>query len=71
MRPTRHRLGHPARHISLMAGIAFAAIVSVDVGSAFAQRYVVVNGYRLSAATIARLDYLACVTIPNGRYCKG
>ncbi len=58
----------PGIRISLMVGIVLAAIGNIDLSSAFAQRYVVVNGQVLAETTVERLERLGCVSIPSGRY---
>ena len=44
------------------------AIVFFLTGSAIAERYVVVNGQRLTLYQIQYLEQVACGPIPNGRY---
>ncbi|MCA9471582.1 MAG: hypothetical protein MRJ96_08345 [Nitrospirales bacterium] len=38
------------------------------LGVAYAERYVVVNGHRLSIPEIQNLERIRCGPIPNGRY---
>jgi hypothetical protein len=53
------------KHFVLGAGLVFALSV---VGVAYAERYVVVNGQRLSQGEIMRLEQWHCGPIPNGHY---
>lgn len=43
-------------------------LVVLFLGSAYAERYVVVNGQRLSIPEIQYVERLHCGPIPNGRY---
>ena len=47
--------------------VVAAAVVLIPL-SAFADRYVVVNGLRLSETQIEFLERIHCGPIPNGRY---
>lgn len=54
------------RYISAVAaGIAAAVLLA---GEAEAERFVVVNGARLSDLQITQLEEAGCTPIPNGRY---
>ena len=50
----------------------FAACIFVllftGLGIAYAERFVVVNGYRLSIPDIQNLERIRCGPVPNGRY---
>jgi len=46
----------------------FAATVLLAATPAWAQRYIVVNGERMSEAQIQGLERLRCAPIPNGFY---
>ena len=48
----------------LPSAIAWSLLAS----PALAERFVVVNGQRLSEPQIERLEVLRCLPIPNGRY---
>jgi hypothetical protein len=48
-------------------GAALALALSM-VGAAYAERYVVVNGQRLSQGEIMHLEQWHCGPIPNGHY---
>jgi hypothetical protein len=54
-----------AQLFSLVAAMAFSLGVPETV---YAERYVVVNGQRLSEANIMMLERWHCGPIPNGRY---
>jgi hypothetical protein len=53
------------QHFILGAGLVLALSV---VGVAHAERYIVVNGQRMSQSQIAYLEQLRCGPIPNGHY---
>lgn len=53
------------RHFVLGAGLVLAFSVT---GVAYAERYIVVNGQRMSQDQIAYLEQLRCGPIPNGHY---
>jgi hypothetical protein len=48
--------------------VAAALISLVSAGTAWAERYVVVNNQRLSQNEISQLEGWHCGPIPNGRY---
>jgi hypothetical protein len=49
--------------------LAWVAIALSSLSApAFAERFVVLNGQRLSEPQIERLETLRCLPIPNGRY---
>jgi len=50
---------------AIAAGIAAAVLLA---GNAAAERFVVVNGTRLTNPQIQQLEEAACTPIPNGRY---
>jgi hypothetical protein len=53
-----------------VAGVALATLLTAAgfCSTAHAERYVVVNGQRMSIAQIAYLERLRCGPIPNGAY---
>jgi hypothetical protein len=52
----------------MWAGLVLAAGLLLGASAARAERYVVVNGQRMSLGEIARLEQVACTPIPNGDY---
>ena len=52
------------RFISLI----ICLVMFLSVGIAYAERYVVLNGQRLSIPAIQFLERIHCGPIPNGRY---
>ena len=48
--------------------IALALAGSASIGTASAERWVFLNGQRLSDPAIMQLERINCVGIPNGRY---
>ena len=53
---------------TVFTSVLLMFLLSCMAGNAFAERYVVVNGQRLSIPEILHLERLHCGPIPNGRY---
>lgn len=51
-----------------IARVLCALALGLMAGTALAERYVVVNGQRLTSAQIAHLERIRCNPIPNGNY---
>jgi hypothetical protein len=70
MEPTQDPRGTASNHFRAIAGACALAIAlgGMCVGSAHAQRYVIVNGQLLTEPQIQELERLGCVSIPNGSY---
>jgi hypothetical protein len=54
--------------IPVMAFLFTGIAGSYVVNPAYAERYVIVNGYFLNSAQIQQLEQQGCVSIPNGNY---
>ena len=54
--------------MNLKQTLCVAIALSSLAAPALAERFVVVNGQRLSEPQIERLESLRCLPIPNGRY---
>ena len=48
--------------------VMICSLLLSSIGVAFAERFVVVNGQRLSTPEIQNLERVRCGPIPNGRY---
>jgi hypothetical protein len=55
-------------HLPVMAFLLTGIAGSFVADRAYAERYVIVNGYVLNSAQIQRLEQQACVAIPDGKY---
>jgi hypothetical protein len=53
---------------SMVAGLVIAASLMSFVSEARAERYIIVNGQRMTLPQIAQLERIACTPIPNGNY---
>ena len=53
------------RFLFMLSGLALTFAVTE---AALAERFVFVNGARLSAADVASLDEVTCSSVPDGRY---